>query len=337
MTTTSNGKKAGGLSKLWLLLALSPLLGCGGGSSDNADAGSTVDLAPGSDAPMSVEAGGGEVQAASPFCTGKAALASVTDLTGTWVARIAGAQVVNAPIIGVMRNQTVLYLLLNITQQGTAIMADGRYCDRIQVNGPGSLAPISIPNAWARTETPVHRSGTFMVGTDGAPVLKFSQVTEVIGAVLAQPGDPLPTTTTDPRVIDEDNDSNPGITIVVSGQALAGSIYAVQSQTTAIDAIAVAPNRLEGALKFSTAQNVLASNPPALAILYSQGSSGADPVVCNSSFAMVKVADAATVDGGVATDGGALDGGSSGGALDGGTSGAITCEWVRTNEATLFP
>jgi hypothetical protein len=277
------------------------------------------------------------VQAASPFCTGKAALASVTDLTGVWVARIAGAQVVTAPIVGVMRNQTVLYLLLSITQQGTVVLADGRYCDRIQVNGPTAIAPISIPNAWAHTETPVHRPGTFTIGPDGYPVLRFSAVTEVIGAVLAQPGDPLPTTTTDPRVIDEDLDLNPGITIVLSGQALAGSIYAVQAQTTAIDAIAVAPNRLEGALTFSTAQNVLASNPPALAILYSQGSSGADPVVCNSSFAMVKVGDAATVDGGGATDGGAMDGGLGGGVLDGGTSGAITCEWVRTNEATLFP
>jgi hypothetical protein len=319
-------------------LVLASMIGCGGSSSGGPDGGGQTDLAPGADTPMSPEAGGGEVQAASPFCTGKAALASGMDLTGTWVARIAGAQVVNAPIVGIMHNQTVLYLLLNITQQGTSVMADGRYCDRIQVNGPGSIAPISIPNAWAHTETAVHRTGTFMLGPDGYPVLKFPQVTEVIGAVLSQPGDPLPTTTADPRVIDEDNDLNPGITIVLSGQALAGSIYAVQSQTTAIDAVAVAPNRLEGALTFSTAQNVLASNPPALAILYSQGSSGADPVLCNSGFAMVKVADASSVDGGSATDGGAMDGGATQ-SFDGGAgvSSAIACDWVRANEAVLFP
>jgi hypothetical protein len=336
MTTTRNGTKTVGASKLCILLVMGAALGCGGGSA-GVDGGSSLDLASEADAPMPREAGGGEVAAASPFCTDKAALASVTDLTGTWVARIAGAQVVTAPIVGVMHNQTVLYLLLTITQQGATVMADGRYCDRIQVNGPGSLAPISIPDAWAHTETPVHRPGSFAVGPEGYPVLRFSAVTEVIGAILAQPGDPLPTALTDPRVIDEDHDLNPGITIVLSGQALAGSIYAVQAQTTAIDAVAVAPNRLQGALTFSTAQNVLASNPPALAILYSQGSSGADPVVCNSSFAMIRVADAAAVDGGIAMDGGGMDGGSLGGLLDGGATGAISCEWVRANEATLFP
>jgi hypothetical protein len=330
--TTSNGKKAGGFSTLWMSLVLASTFGCGGSGSEPVDAGQTVDLAPEADVPMSQEAGAGEVQSASPFCTGKTAVGTVTDLTGTWVARIAGAQVVKAPLVGVMHNQTVLYLLLDITQQGSTLTADGRYCDRIQVNGPGSLAPITIPNAWAHTETPVHRTGTFATGAEGYPVLRFIPVTEVIGALLALPTDPLPTTASDPRVIDEDNDGNPGITIVLSGQALSlsGSIYAVQSQTTAIDAIAVAPDRLEGALTFSTAQNVLASNPDTLAILYSQGSSGADPIVCNSSFAMVKIGEAPAVIGGGAIDGGGMDGGTGG-------ASATSCDWVRANEATLFP
>jgi hypothetical protein len=293
-------------------------LDCG----SNSPSGSNIDASVAPDLPSAAEAGAGEVQGAlPPYCTNKTALASVTDLSGTWVARITGAEVVNAPVVGVMHNQTVLYLLVNISQQGTVLSADGRYCDRIQVNAPGAIAPVVIPNAWAYTESPVHRPGTFAIGADGFPVLTFSPVVEVIGAELADPAlDPLPTTTSDPRVYDEDNDTNPGITIVLSGQLLAGSLYTVQRQTTSVSAVAVAPGRIEGAVNFTTEQNVLASKPDSLAVLYSQGGSGADPILCNSGFVMVKIGDAQTPDGG--------------GPIDGG---GISCDWVRANETVLFP
>jgi len=118
----------------------------------------------------------------------------------------------------------------------------------------------------------------------------------------------------DPRVYDQDNDGNPGVTVILTGTALSGSLYAVQFQTTAISAVAVAPDRMEGALTFTSAQTVLGSDPTNLASLYKLGGeSKADPVICNSSFVMVKVADAPVADGG-----------------------AIACEWVRANETALF-
>ena len=288
---------------------------CGGGSS-NPDA-----------APAAPEAGGSQEAAGPPppYCTSKSALAGVTNLSGIWVARATGAVVVNAPIVGVMRNQTQFTMLLTIVQQETALTADGRYCDRFQVNPPNAIAPVVIPNAWAHTETPVHRTGKFEVGTDGFPVLSIDLMSEEIGWVLGTPPNSLPTVATDNRVIDQDNDGNPGITIALSGQALAGTIYSVQAQTTAITAIVVAANRVEGALAYTTQQNVLGSDPLSLAQTYAKGSSGADPILCNSGFVMVRVAETSAV------DGGAVDGGQ---AVDGG---AINCDWVRANEAALFP
>jgi hypothetical protein len=261
-----------------------------------------------------------------PYCTSKSAAGGVTDLSGTWVAKITGAEVVNAPVVGLMRNQTVLYLLLTIVQQGAVLTADGRYCNRVQVNPPNAVAPVIIPNAWAYTETPVHRTGRFGIGTEFFPVMTFDPMTEWIGWVPVSPADALPITAADPRLIDQDNDGNPGITIALSGQSLAGSIYSVQRQTTAITAIAVTADRVEGALAFTTEQQVLGSDPATLAQLYAMGSSGADPVLCNSSFVMVKVAGARSVDGGM------LDGGAT---VDGGDE-AWGCDRVRESEAALF-
>src|ERR1035437_3282270 len=101
-------------------------------------------------------------------------------------------------------------------------------------------------------------------------------------------------------------------------------------QTTSVSAIAVAPTRVAGVLAFSSKQNVLGSNPATIAALYAQSTTSPDPVVCNSSFVMVRVADELVAVGG-AQDGGGADGGE---AMDGGTSG---CKWVRANEAALFP
>jgi hypothetical protein len=299
------------------LLALTPACGNDDGSADagGVDAPAAPDTSGGPD-------GGGVPEAsppATPFCTTKTAAAGVADLSGTWAARIAGAQIVNA-LGGLMRSQVILHFLVTISQQGSTVVADGKYCDRAQISlDANPLIKVSIPDAWAHSETPVHRIGTYSVGSEGFPVLEFSPITEAFGAALASPADPLPTSTSDPRVIDQDGDGKPGITVVVTG-VTSGTIFAVQSQTTSIRAIAVAPDRLEGALTFTSAQNVLGSEPSTLAVLYSLGSSGADPVVCNSSFAMVKLPQSPDL------EGGSVDGGSSPG-----------CEWVRANEATLFP
>jgi hypothetical protein len=291
---------------------------CAGGGGSTPDAAS-ADLASAPDCGVPTI----DESVTKPTCTSKPVVASVTDLSGTWVARLATAQVVNAPVVGIMRNVYVLTMLVNISQTGTAIVADGWNCDRKQINEPTALAPVVIPDVWARTETPVHRTGTFAVGNEGYPILHLSAATEVIGAKLSSPTACLPAQSTDQRVYDQDNDGKPGITIALSGVSLAGTLCAVQTQTTVVNAIAVSADRFEGDLRFFAQQNVLESDPPSLGILYSQGVTGPDPVLCNSGFAMVKVGDAQVADGGVSADGGAAN--------------SLTCDWVRANEAALFP
>jgi len=287
------------------------------------------------DAPVAAsEAGMQEAGLPLPYCTAKPALASVTDLSGTWVARVTGSQIVNAPIVGAIANQNVFYLLVTISQNGAAVAVNGHYCDRAQINAPGTMVPVVIPDAWAHTEKVVSRTGIFAPGADGYSILNLPSVTEIAGALLNAPTDPLPTTASDPRVIDEDNDGHPGITVRLSGQSFAGSLYSVQQQTTAIHAIAVAPDRLEGTLAFTSKQVVLASDPATIAVLYAQSTTSPDFVTCNSGVVLVKVGDATGIDGGV-VDGGAIDAGDVDGGAGQGSS--VSCAWVRANETVLFP
>jgi hypothetical protein len=301
----------GVVSSVRLATVALAVFGCGGG-------GSEPDAAP-ADAP------GGQEVASGPFCSNHQAVPSLTDLTGTWVARMVGAQIVFSPV-GSIHIESVAYQLLTLRQDGQDIAVDGRNCDRTEIDPPGALVPVIVPPAWAHTEKPVHRRGSFAPGIDGVPVLTLPPYVENAGAVLA-PGDTtLPTQASDPRVIDEDGDGNPGITVVLNGQSISGSLFSVQQQTTAVSAIPVASNRLEGALSYTSAQNVLDSNPSSIASLYKLSTTASDPVLCNSSFDMVRVSEG-PVDGGGGDDGGV--------AIDGGTG--PSCEWVRDNEAVLFP
>lgn len=291
-----------------LVAAFALAAGCGSNQASTPDAA----ILPSADGAATEAAQAGEAAGpATSYCTSKAAAAGVTQVAGTWVIRASGSQVVTA--LGyTLHPKTLFYLLVDLTQSGNAVTLAGRYCDRAEDDGPGAFVTVVIPAPWAHTEKPVSRPGQLALGTDGTAVLSFPPFVEVAGAVLAAPTDPLPTSATDPRVIDEDNDGNPGITVNVTGLAT-GSLYSVQRQTTAGTMVAVAADRFEGVLDFKSDQNVIGSNPPTLQSLYAAPASGTDTTPCSNTLAMVKVADA------------------------GADTSAITCAWVRASEATLFP
>jgi hypothetical protein len=231
---------------------------------------------------------------------------------------------------------------MTISQTGTAVVLDGRYCDRVENDQSKPFVPVVlIPEAWAHTEKLIHRTGSFAPGADGYSILSLPPAPEIAGAVLVDPfSDPLPTAADDPRVIDEDNDGNPGITIQLSGTSISGQLYSVQRQITSVEAIAVAADRLMGSLVFNSTQTVLASTPSQLATLYANPGTGSAPdLTCNSNFTMVRFGAAMGVDCGAADGGGLGAGAVDANGADGGVgpTGAISCACVRANESKLFP
>lgn len=273
-----------------------------GSEANAAEANAAVDLSE----PASIPVAG--------YCTSKPAIPAVTSISGTWVIRALATQQVS--VLGtVLHPQTLFYMLTTMSQSGDKVTANGFYCDRAEIDQPGSLVTVIVPDKWAHTEKVVNRTGTLTVGADRVPLLNFGPLVELAGAVAGPDTDAVPATLSDPRVIDEDQDGHPGITINVTGMAT-GSLYSVQRQVTSIAAIPVAADRFEGTLSFGSEQKVLDSNPTGLTTLYATAQASTDPTPCASTFTMVKVAEAtASVDAGP----------------------AVSCEWVRQNEAVLFP
>jgi hypothetical protein len=267
-------------------------LGGGGGQAADASEGLDAGVAPADLRPENTQDG-------LLACATKPAV-NVADLSGTWVLRAAGAQVVTADR-SVFHMKSVKVALVNVTQAGDAVTLDGHVCDRFQEDDPNNPAKVVIPDAWRKTEWPFKRSGTFSAGT-----LTLPNAVDVVGASLANPTtDKLPTDKDDPRLVDDDKDGQPGITINLTGTPT-GSLYCAQRDQSTLAGVTVAADRVEGGMTYVSDQSVVDSKPSGLKTLYSLSKSNPDPTACSSSFVMVRVADTAT------------------------------CEWVRDNENTLF-
>jgi hypothetical protein len=295
------------------------LAGCGSASITpvTPDAGSGT----GADAPSAAEVGDdsgsgsqtdAEAGVSQSLCTSKPALSAVTDLSGAWVLETIGAQTVAvAAYANPFHIKSIGVVLVQVTQTGGEVALDGHYCDRIQHDDPANPAKVVVPEAWRLTAFPIQRSGTFADPGSGQLELTLPTAVEVAGANLADPvHDALPTDPNDPRVVDSDDDGFPGITVNLTGNYVAGSLRSVQRQTTALHGVAVAADRIEGAMTYGSDQSVIASDPTGLKNLYLTSKSTTDPAVCASTFVMVKVPDA--------------------------DAGAVDCDWVREHESALL-
>jgi hypothetical protein len=280
-----------------LVLALGALgtMGCGGGDSGAVDAGtSSVDAAV-----MLTDSRQGDPDGGLLTCATKPSV-GLADLSGNWVLRAAGAQVVKAAG-QLFHMKSVKVALVTVTQVGASVTLDGHVCDRIQQDDPKNPAKVVIPDAWRLTEWPFKRSGTFSAGT-----LTLPNAVDVVGARLINPmTDQLPIDASDPRLVDDDNDGKPGITINLTG-TFTGSLYCAQRDQSTLEGVAVGPDRVEGGMTYVSEQSVADSSNPLIKATYSLATSSPDPAACSSSFVMVKV------------------------------PATTTCQWVRDNEATLF-
>jgi len=278
------------------------LAGCGSGATTPA----TPDAGSGADSACITE------QAVPPLCTTNPVSPSVTDLSGTWVLELIGAQTVTAPTYSnPFHLKSIGVILVQVTQTASDVGVAGHYCDRIQHDDPANPAKVVVLPAWGHLAFPFQRSGTFADNGSGQLELTLPTAIEVAGANLADSAcDALPTDPNDPRVVDIDNDGFPGLTVDLTGNILSGSLMSVQRQATALHGVAVAADRIEGGMTYESDQSVVESDPSNIKALYQFSKASADPAVCASSFVMVKVPDA--------------------------DAGAVDCDWVRTNEGTLL-
>jgi len=88
-----------------------------------------------------------------------------------------------------------------------------------------------------------------------------------VGIRLADPAvESLPTDPADPRIVDDDGDGKPGITVTISvGPGLAGEIYLARREIFAWEATLVAPDRLVGTVTDTSEQMLVGASDPIFA------------------------------------------------------------------------
>ena len=131
---------------------------------------------------------------------------------------------------------------------------------RIAIDRPeASEVKTTIPQAFVDS-IPAFDRALIMEGD----TLKFAQVVQVQGAHLKDSNnDTLPTEADDPRVFDQDQDGQPGLTVLVSG-LLEGNIQVIQRLTTRLSG-EIDGDQMEGILTWKTEEPVLDGSSPILA------------------------------------------------------------------------
>lgn len=180
-------------------------------------------------------------------------------------------------------------ILVQATQTGTTLNTTEQICD---VNATGSKSSsLKFPEALKRVIPPVRR--TYEISQNGDQVaLKSAPLTEILGAQLNDPErDSLPKEASDARVIDQDGDGQPGVTVEVSARALlvkvSGRVYFAQRTTSQEIGKAVSSDRIEGTVDWSTEQRILGSDSTILSAV----TPSITPLVDRSTFIMRKVSD----------------------------------------------
>ncbi len=208
------------------------------------------------------------------------------DLSGTWVEWQVLSEFATLPLVGEVVRTSTVTMRVTLDQVGDALDVRWTYCAS-EIDNGSAIASTLIPEAFLASLGEVRTVARLDLGV--SPV-RFAQpwTTEARGCRLEDPEtDPLPTSLDDPRVIDQDGDGKPGLTVQVSALGLVeGEVYVVQRVRTRLTGTVISADRIEGLVEWTTEQVTLAaSNPVFLGTIPSRP----DPVLENSAFVLVRI------------------------------------------------
>ena len=182
------------------------------------------------------------------------------NLTGRWAMVQVMPAIASLPFFGDVELTTIATALVDIEQQGTYLTLHNVYCfTDIQMDPP--VVETHVPERFVSSLQPTSRTAS-LEETEGGWSFFEPSVTEVRGAVLADPEhDALPVDALDPRVVDQDSDGHPGMTVQVAVAGLvAGDTYVVQRLQFSLAGRVVGPDTIAGSIAWSSEQNVLAAS-----------------------------------------------------------------------------
>lgn len=215
-----------------LLMAAAMLAGCGD-DGRTTDPGDTVPPATDGGPVATTDAGptpATDGSAPAPADMGTPPSGSSTTAPAEAIERMVGSfalettfgTIAMVPFLGDQMHLNRAWGLVDIVQEGDTLVMTERGC---HVESEGSDA--SIPDAVPQSIEP--RVATLEFVSEGALRWVRPETSVAVGWTPASESDSIPQTADDPRVIDQDGDGQPGVTVNVSGLA-SGDVYVVQWQ-----------------------------------------------------------------------------------------------------------
>jgi hypothetical protein len=225
--------------------------------------------------------------------TGCVTLAELPDLSGTWAMVPVFPQIAVLPIAGEVPRTSVAAQFVDVEQDGATVTMLDRYCFT-DVDDGTTLVNTEIPESFIFALVPTARTAVLRKA-DESVTFEQSTYVEVRGAVLDNPiTDPLPVDPLDPRLIDQDGDGKPGMTVRVTVLGIIqGETYIVQRVAYRLIGRMVGSDRIEGRIEWTDEQSVLAATNP---LLEADTIGFPDPDPAAHRFVMVRVDSSWTCD-----------------------------------------
>ena len=227
--------------------------------------------------------------ALSICCAGETAQESETlwpDLSGDWAMVQVMVATADLPIVGSLWIDTIVGAFTHITQSGSALILQDRYCFT-NASPSTFLFTTNIADITMQSIQPEPRTATLILDNDD---FLFSQnwYTEIRGAILEDPeNDSLPTDPTDPRLVDMEGDGYPGMTIKASILGLIkGEVYSVQRYRYRLEGTVFDANTIIGFIDWTSEQTVVAATNSLFMEAFTDDT---DPDPTKHKFVMIRI------------------------------------------------
>lgn len=199
-----------------------------------------------------------EAGAEEPGATSPESAVPGADLAGRW----AHYDIV-AYENSLMKTMIVSYGFTDFTVEGDQLIESEEFCTADQVSDQPMQTSISdaATQAIVPESTPVEVSGE-----PGAWRIRRPATPTPVGIELEDPAtDELPTDPNDPRIVDDDGDGKPGITVVVRlGDTFEAELYLARREIFAYDMAQVDADTIVGTVTDSSEQLLIGASDPLL-------------------------------------------------------------------------
>lgn len=209
-------------------------------------------------------------------------------IAGVWAQKQILASTVNYPMIGPVDTFHINYIRVEITQDGTRLTATEQTC-QIIVEADTDLQTTIIPEAFVNSMDIEPKPARLEPTAQGWRFVQ-PQYWQVNGVHLTDiPGETLPDDAADPRVFDQDEDGQPGLTVRMTGM-LSGELYVISREWTTLTSTDVTASGFEGLIEWEGAQITLGASSDILNTT-PESVTHVDPTLSNFKYVPV---DAAT-------------------------------------------